>query len=107
MSGNPLDIFKEFDPKILENWMNVQSFTFAEGALSPKIKFLIAMAIDADTGAMQGAVALGKRAIKQGATKDEIVEALRVANSIGGNRTLFTSAQVLQNLFKQEPKQKR
>jgi DNA-binding transcriptional ArsR family regulator len=31
---------------------------------------------------------------------EEIVEALRVAYYVGGNRALFTSAMVLQNLFK-------
>ena len=64
-------------------------------------KLLMAMAIDAGNGAMQGAVAIGKRAIKMGATKEEIVETLRVAYSIGGNEALFTSAMVLQALFKQ------
>jgi len=100
MSGSPLDIFKEFDPKTLESWKNLQDLAFVEGALTPKIKLLIAMAIDAEHGAIQGAVAIGKRAIKLGATKEEIVEALRVAYSIGGNRALFASALVLQGLFK-------
>jgi alkylhydroperoxidase/carboxymuconolactone decarboxylase family protein YurZ len=101
MSGSPLDIFKDFDPKVLENWKNTQDLTFADGALSGKTKLLMAMAIDAGHGAMQGAVAIGRRAIKKGATKEEIVEALRVAYSIGGNEALFTSALVLQALFKQ------
>ena len=101
MSGSPLDIFKDFDPKVLENWKKTQDLTFAEGALSAKTKLLMAMAIDAGNGAMQGAVAIGKRAIKMGATKEEIVESLRVAYSIGGNEALFTSAMVLQALFKQ------
>lgn len=101
MSGNPLEIFKEFDPKVLEGWKNMQDLTFAEGALSTKTKLLMAMAIDAENGAMQGTVAIGRRAIKLGATKEEIVESLRVAYSIGGNKALFTSALVLQALFKQ------
>ena len=101
MSGNPLDVFKEFDPKILEYWNNLQGLTYAEGALNTKTKLLIAMAIDATTGAVQGAIVLGQRAMKMGATKEEIVEALRVAHSIGGNQALFTSATALQSLFKQ------
>ncbi len=101
MSGNPLDIFKEFDPKVLESWKNLQELTFAEGVLNAKTKLLIAMAIDVENGAMQGAIAIGKRAIKMGAKKEEIVEALRVAYSIGGNKAMFTSALVLQVLFKQ------
>lgn len=100
MSGSPLDILIEFDPKVLESWKNMQELTFSEGALSAKTKVLMAMAIDAGNGALQGAIAIGKRAIKMGATKDEIVEALRVAYSIGGNEALFTSSLVLQALFK-------
>ena len=60
------------------------------------------MAIDAETGAMQGTVALRKRAMKMVATKDEVVEAILAAYSIGDNRALFTSALVLQALFKQK-----
>ena len=100
MSGSPLQIFEEFDPKILKNWQSIQELTFAEGALNPKTKLLMAMAIDAGNGALQGAIALGKRALKNGATKEEVVESLRVAYSIGGNEALFTSALVLQSLFK-------
>jgi alkylhydroperoxidase/carboxymuconolactone decarboxylase family protein YurZ len=101
LSGNPLDIFKEFDPEVLESWRDLQELTFSPGALDSKTKLLIAMAIDVEHGAMQGAIAIGKRALKAGATKEEIVETLRVAYNIGGNRAIFTSALVLQSLFKQ------
>lgn len=100
MSGNPLDVYRKFDPKVIECYENLQASAFSEGALSQKVKLLIAVAIDAEHGAVQGATALGHRAIKLGATKEEIVEALRVAYHVGGNRALFTSAIVLQNLFK-------
>lgn len=105
MSGNPLDSYKQFDPKLIELWNKTQALTYSEGALSPKFKLLIATAIDVENGAMQGAVVLGKRAMKMGATKEEIVEALRVACSIGGNQALFTAAIVLQNLFKEPQSQ--
>jgi alkylhydroperoxidase/carboxymuconolactone decarboxylase family protein YurZ len=58
------------------------------------------MAIDAEHGVLQSATALGRRAIRLGAAKEEIVEALRVAYCVGGNRALFTSALVLRSLFK-------
>jgi alkylhydroperoxidase/carboxymuconolactone decarboxylase family protein YurZ len=99
LSVNPLDVLKEFDPQMLENWKKLQDMTFEAGALTTKTKLLIALSIDVENGAMQGALALGGRALKIGATKDEVVEALRVACSIGGNRALFTSALVLQKLF--------
>jgi len=105
MSSNPLEGYKEFDPKLIEHYEKLSGFTYSEGALSGKFKLLIAMAIDVEHGAMQGAIAIGHRAIKMGATKEEIIEALRIAYQIGGNRALFTSAQVLQVLFKQKTEQ--
>ena len=102
MSQNPLDTYKEYDPEVVECYRSLQDLTYGEGALKPKFKLLIVLAIDVEHGAMQGAIALGRRAIALGASKEEIVEALRVAYQIGGNRALFTSAQVLQTLFKQE-----
>jgi alkylhydroperoxidase/carboxymuconolactone decarboxylase family protein YurZ len=100
MSANPLETYKKFDLKLIESFRNLQDYAFSEGALSQKVKVLIAMAIDVEDGATQGATALGQRAIKLGATKEEIVEALRVTYHVGGNRALFTSALVLQSLFK-------
>jgi len=104
MSTNPLDIYKEFDPKVIESFNRLQDLVFCEGALTQKSKVLMAMAIDVEHGALQGAVALGKRALKLGATKEEIIETLRVSYYVGGNRALFTSAQALQKLFKQDKK---
>jgi len=100
MSGNPLDIYRKFDPEVIKSFENLQELALSEGELSQKVKLLIVMAIDAENGALPGAIALGKRAIKLGATKEEIVEALRVTYYVGGNRALFTSALVMQNLFK-------
>jgi len=100
MSGNPLDIYRKFDPEVIKSFENLQELALSEGKLSQKVKLLIAMAIDTENGALQGAIALGKRAINLGATKEEIVETLRVAYYVGGNRALFTSALVMQNLFK-------
>ena len=100
MSGNPLDIYKKIDPELIKVFENLQDLAFSEGALPQKLKFLIAMAIDVDHGALQGAIALGKRAIAAGATKEEIIETLRVAYNIGGTGALYTSAMKLQNLFK-------
>ncbi len=100
MSSNPLDKYSEFDPKLIEHYEKLQNLSYSEGALSAKFKLLIAFAIDAENGAVQGAIALGSRALKMGATKEELLEALRIAYQIGGNKALFTSAQVLQAIFK-------
>jgi alkylhydroperoxidase/carboxymuconolactone decarboxylase family protein YurZ len=100
MSLNPLDAYREFDPKLIEHYEKLQNLSYSEGTLSAKFKLLIALAIDVEHGSVQGANAIGRRALKMGATKEEIIETLRIAYQIGGNRALFTSAQVLQILFK-------
>ncbi|MDG6221926.1 MAG: carboxymuconolactone decarboxylase family protein [Candidatus Bathyarchaeota archaeon] len=100
MSKNPVDSYREFDPEIIRTYENIQGLAFSEGKLSQKIKILIAMAIDAENGATQGAIVLGQKAIKLGATKQEIIETLRIAYLIGGTKALFTNATVLQTLLK-------
>ena len=100
MSGNPLDDYRKIDPEVIKYFENLQDLALSEGELPQKIKYLIAMAIDAEHGALQGAIALGKRAIALGATKEEVIETLRVAYYIGGTSALFTSAMTLQSLFK-------
>jgi alkylhydroperoxidase/carboxymuconolactone decarboxylase family protein YurZ len=99
MSGNPLDAYREIDPKIIEQYENLAKLAYSEGALPTKFKLLLAMVIDVENGALEGAVILGKRAQKAGATKEEIVEASRVAYQIGGTRAIFTAAQLLRALF--------
>jgi len=90
VSQNPLESYKEFDPEVVECYKSLQNLSYGDGTLKPKFKLLIALAIDVENGAIQGAVALGRRAIALGASREEIVEALRVAYQIGGNRALFT-----------------
>jgi alkylhydroperoxidase/carboxymuconolactone decarboxylase family protein YurZ len=100
VSTNPLDAYRKHDPKLIVCYDNLQKLTLSEGALSQKIKLLVTLAIDAEHGALQGATSLAQRAVKLGATRDEIVEALRIAYYVGGNRALFTAATVLQTVFK-------
>ncbi len=99
MSANPLDAYKELDPKLIEQYQNLAGLAYAEGALSLKFKLLIAMSIDVAEGALEGAIILGKRAQKAGASKEEILEALRIAYQIGGTKAIFCSAQLIKILF--------
>jgi alkylhydroperoxidase/carboxymuconolactone decarboxylase family protein YurZ len=100
MSKNPVDTYREIDPESIKAYENLQGLAFSEGKLSQKTKVLIAMAIDAENGATQGAIILGQKAINLGASKEEIIEALRIAYFIGGTRAFFTNATVMQTIFK-------
>ena len=102
MSTNPLKIYGEIDPEHLKLFKDEVGFVESDKALSAKVKCLIAMAIDAvlgKEGARPGTATWAQRAIKYGATKEEITEALRVAHHMGGAPTMFISADVLQKIL--------
>jgi len=99
MSENPLKIFEKLDPEPLEMVENTRRLALTDGALSRKFKFLIAMALDASHGTVQGVKALAQAAMQAGATKEEITEALRVAQYISGVGSVYTAAHALKELF--------
>jgi alkylhydroperoxidase/carboxymuconolactone decarboxylase family protein YurZ len=99
MSENPLKIFEKLDPELLELVENTRKLALTDGALPRTFKFLIAMALDASHGTVQGVKALSQAAMQAGATKEEITEALRVAQFISGVGSVYTAAHALKELF--------
>ncbi len=99
MSDNPLQILQNAAPELFQEVERDRGQTFADGALPSKTKFLIALALDANHGAIHGVTSLGKAAIAAGATKAEIIEALRVAYFIGGVGSVFTAARGLKDVL--------
>ena len=99
MSGDPLKVFKGLDPQLLKLVGNTRELALAEGALPKKFKILIAMALDASHGAVEGVKALARAAIQAGATKEEITEALRVAQYISGVGSVYTAARAFEDIF--------
>jgi len=99
MADYPLKIFEKMDPELLNVVKNTNAFALADGALSRKFKFLIAMALDASHGAVEGVKALAEQAIKAGTTKEEIAETLRVTQYISGAGSVYTAARALRELF--------
>jgi alkylhydroperoxidase/carboxymuconolactone decarboxylase family protein YurZ len=53
MSVNPVEKYKQIDPRFIEHYDQLRDFAYAEGALSFKVKLLIAMAIDVEHGSAQ------------------------------------------------------
>jgi alkylhydroperoxidase/carboxymuconolactone decarboxylase family protein YurZ len=99
MSEHPLKIFEMLDPELLKLVENTRELVLADGALPRKFKLLIAMALDASHGAVQGVKALAQAAMQAGATKEEITETLRVAHYVSGVGSVYTAAQALRELF--------
>jgi AhpD family alkylhydroperoxidase len=100
MPEHPLKIFEELDPKLLDLVNKARDLAFADGALPRKTKLLIAMVLDAVTGASDGVQSLARLAVEEGATKEEISEALRVAQYICGVGCVYTAATALKAIFK-------
>lgn len=99
MAEDPLEVFEKVDPKLRKQVEDTASFALADGALSKKFKLLIAVALDASFGAVEGVKALSQMAMQAGATKEEIGEALRVAQYISGVGSVYTAAHAFKEMF--------
>ena len=96
---HPLEVFKRIDPAVCQQVDNANEFAMADGALPKKIKLLIAMALDAAAGTADGVKSLAQAAVKAGASKEEIAEALRVAQYISGVGSTYTAGRALADMF--------
>jgi len=100
MPEHPLKIYENLDPKLLNLVNDTRKLALVDGALPRKIKLLIAMVLDAVHGASDGVQSLAREAIKAGATREEIAEALRVAQYICGVGCVYPAARALQEVLK-------
>jgi alkylhydroperoxidase/carboxymuconolactone decarboxylase family protein YurZ len=99
MAENPLQAMITLDPKLIGHMKATDEFVYGDGALPKKTKLLIAMAFDAAHGAANGVRHLAAEALKAGATKEEIAEALRVAYNLSGVGCVYTAAQGLKDII--------
>jgi alkylhydroperoxidase/carboxymuconolactone decarboxylase family protein YurZ len=99
MAEDPLKPLETLDPQLLDLVRETNKFALAEGALPRKIKFLIAMALDAAHGTADGTRSLADQAIKAGATREEVMETIRVAQYICGVGSVYTAARAFKELF--------
>jgi alkylhydroperoxidase/carboxymuconolactone decarboxylase family protein YurZ len=99
MAEHPLKILEKIDPELLKLVQNTNAFALTDGALPRKIKLLIAMALDAAHGTVEGVKSLTQLAMQAGATKEEVVEALRVAQYVSGVGAVYVAARAFKELF--------
>ena len=99
MSESPLAVFETLDPELLDLLAVNRKSAFEDGALPLKYKFLIAMAMDAAMRIPAGINSLAQSSMQAGATKQEVVEAVRVIQYVGGISSIFPVARALRNLF--------
>jgi alkylhydroperoxidase/carboxymuconolactone decarboxylase family protein YurZ len=100
MPEHPLSSIQKIDPRLMDHLKDMDELIYGSGALPKKIKLLLAMAFDAAHGADMGVKALAQAAMKEGATKEEIAETLRVAYHLSGVGTLYTASSGLKDIVK-------
>lgn len=100
MDGHPLEPIKKLNSEFFGFVEQSRERAFSDGALSPKTKYLIAMVLDAAHGAAGGVASLARQAIEHGAAKEEIVEAIQVANFVSGVGSVYTASFALAEVFK-------
>jgi alkylhydroperoxidase/carboxymuconolactone decarboxylase family protein YurZ len=99
MAENPLKMIEKLDLELFKNVETAQTLALGDGALSRKVKLLMAMALDASHGAVEGVKSLTQQAMKAGATKEEIMETVRVAQYISGVGCVYTAAHAFKEIF--------
>ena len=99
MAEDALKVFESLDATLPEPLEEARKLAFAEGAIPSKYKYLMAMALDAAYGSQNGVNSLTQAAMKAGATKKEIAEAIRVFYFINGAAGTYTAARGLAGLF--------
>ena len=99
MAESPLKVFETLDPELLKLVNDNRQLALSDGALPRKFKLLIAMALDASQGAVDGVTSLARSAMQDGATKQEIAEALRVTQYICGVGSVHIAARALKDQF--------
>jgi len=98
MAEHPLATLQKIDPKMMDHLKDMSELIYCSGALPKKVKLLMAMAFDAAHGADLGVRALAQAAMNEGATKEEIGEALRVAYYLSGVGALYTASNGLKDI---------
>lgn len=92
---NPMKMLESMDPELYKVIESSRKFTYAEGVLPMKFKMLLTMALDASHGTVQGTTSCAMGAMQAGATKEEIMETLRIVGYVCGVGSVYTTIQAL------------
>jgi alkylhydroperoxidase/carboxymuconolactone decarboxylase family protein YurZ len=75
-------------------------FLNSDTALSSREKLLIAMTLDSAANKPNGARSYGERAVRAGATKEQVLEVLKILRMFGGRPALVTGVEALRQFEK-------
>ena len=87
------------DPELFTLLESTRELAFVENGIPLKYKFLLAMALDAANGAVNGVKFLAIQAMQAGATKEEIMQAVRITQYIFGIGSVYTASEALKDIL--------
>lgn len=96
---NPLQVIMDEDSELFALLENTRELAFVDHGIPLKYKFLIAMALDAASGSVDGVKVLAMQAMQAGATKEEIMQATRICQYIFGTGSVYTAAGALKDIL--------
>jgi len=90
--------YKKEQMDVMSAHADFTSEVYRDGALSPKVKRLIALGVALRAGCVECIIPQTRRAVEAGATKDEVLEAVAVAISMSGTTAFGWSWRVVKVL---------
>lgn len=96
---NPLQVIIDEDPELFNLLENTRELAFVESGIPLKYKLLIAMSLDAANGAVDGVKVLAMQAMQAGATKEEVMQAVRITHYVFGVGSVYTAARALKDVL--------
>ncbi len=87
------------DPELFTLLESTRELAFVEEGIPLKYKFLLAMALDAANGSTDGVKFLAIQAMQAGATKEEIMQAIRITQYIFGVGSVYTASEALKDVL--------
>lgn len=87
------------DPELSTLLESTNALAFVEEGIPLKYKFLLAMALDAANGSVSGVEFLAIQAMQAGATKEEIMQAVRITQYIFGVGSVYTASEALKKVL--------
>ena len=92
------ELLAEHSPELARQSQEDSAFMESDSALPSWVKLLMAMQMDSVFNHPKGSRSYVKKAVEQGATTEQVVEAIKILRMYAGRPAMATGAEALQDL---------
>ena len=92
------ELLAQYSPELSRQSDEDSAFMKSDSALPAWVKLLMAMQLDSVFNHPKGSRSYGKQACEQGATTEQVVEAIKILRMYAGRPAMATGAEALQDL---------